>query len=165
MNKNPAIVKLLLEQETINVNAIIPSSLHKGWTALHCASSRCDLEIVNLLLNHRNIHRHALDNDKKTALAVAIQYGYPGVIELMLSHKSLALSPEVINGLSTLSDERSGTYFSLLPKDLIKMLSQYKTAYTFSQEDIQKYMNSKDPNDWWRKMNIQEALDKRTTLK
>ena len=154
LHDNLTIVKLLLEQETINVN--IPNTQINGWTALHCAAYNDYCEILELLLN-------AQDNEKKSALDIAAQYASSHALNLLLKHTSIALSPELINELPTLHDEKSKTYFSLLPKDLITLLSNYKAAYTFSKEDAQKAITS---TNWIQVKNeIKEALDKRNASK
>lgn len=79
---DPAILKRLL---TKSADADAEARDDRGWTALHHATNRGDLAIVNLLLG-RGASIEARTNGNETALYKAIEGKHEKVVAVLLEH-------------------------------------------------------------------------------
>ena len=79
------IVRLLLEQSGINVNA----SDKSGSTALHSASQYGHADIVSILLDQRGIDVIASDHGNQTALHLAAGCGHADIVRILLDRSGI----------------------------------------------------------------------------
>ena len=88
MNKHNSIVKLLLEQPTVDLNL----TDHQGYTALHYAANHNNVEAVQLLLADSRFHSVNLkDSHGKTPVMNAIFYKKNGALRELVANPSVDL--------------------------------------------------------------------------
>jgi len=87
--------RMLLEQININVNIKGKDDTDTGRTALHCAMSKGNLEIVKILLAREDIKLDLVDNDDRTALYYASTNGFADCVKLFLS--DVRCSTDIVN--------------------------------------------------------------------
>jgi len=85
---NMVIVKLLLEQPSIDVNK--PN--FDGQTPLHGACESCYVEMVQLLLTHPNIKINEMDNEGLTALSHACEEDRINTVKLLLNQPGIDIN-------------------------------------------------------------------------
>ncbi len=104
---NVEVVKLLLENETINVNI----QNYYGNNALIIVSKKGYIKVVKLLLEHEDINVNLQDSDENTALTWASWNGHIEIIILLLGKGATTIIP--VNN-----------YYS---DDMNKVLTNWKT--------------------------------------
>ena len=77
------IVKELLQDETININA----TNHLGATALHIAAQNGHVNVVKEFLQNEKTNVNGVDNLGKTPLYIAIENGHKEVIQALLDNE------------------------------------------------------------------------------
>ena len=56
-----------------------------GWTALHCACSGLDVEVVKFLLSQGSVNVNEKTNDGRTPLQIASAHDQPEVVWFLVS--------------------------------------------------------------------------------
>ena len=88
INKHNSIVKLLLEQPTVDLNL----TDHQGYTALHYAANHNNVEAVQLLLADSRFHSVNLkDSHGKTPVMNAMFYKKNGALRELVANPSVDL--------------------------------------------------------------------------
>jgi ankyrin repeat protein len=87
-NEDVAMVAQLLTGKGIGVN----SANEYGYTPLHVAVDKVNIEIVRLLLRHPDIEVNTIDNTGNTPLHLAASHGYIEIVRLLLGHPDIAVN-------------------------------------------------------------------------
>ena len=129
--KDKTKVSLLLAQDSIDVNA----ENILGHTPLLQAVLSCDVEIVELLLNHDKINIHAVPK-VTTLLRQAILKNDNNIVKLLLNHKDIYINrsnneEETALMIAALNDKRN-IVEQLLARKEINIEKQNKRGYTAS---------------------------------
>ena len=120
------IVKLLLTNETINVNL----RNDFGNTALILASWNENIEIIKLLLEHETIDVNLQDKNGNTALVWASENNNIEIVKLLLTHETIKVNLQNCYGNTVLFDASRKEYI-----EIVKLLLNAETINVNLQND------------------------------